>query len=89
MPGQMFPWHYDRFKSNVFTGVHDKENKVKRWLVMLDDQKPGQVFLMGDQYIEWKKGDVIAWQNVELPHGGGNFGYWPRFSLRITGEILE
>jgi len=89
MPGQMFPWHYDIFKSNVFTGVHDKEYKVKRWLIMLDDQKPGQVFLMGDQYIEWKKGDVIAWKNVELPHGSGNFGYWPRFSLRITGEILE
>jgi hypothetical protein len=89
MPGQMFPLHYDGFKSNLFTGVHDKEYKVKRWLIMLEDQKPGQSFQMGDRFMYWKQGDVIAWKNVELPHGSGNFGYWPRFTLRITGEIVN
>jgi len=89
MPGQMFPLHYDAFKSNVFTGTHDKEYKVKRWLIMLEDQKPGQSFQMGDRFINWAQGDVIAWKNVELPHGSGNFGYWPRFTLRITGEIVN
>ena len=89
MPGQMFPLHYDGFKSNLFTGSHDKENKVKRWLIMLEDQKLGQSFQMGEKFLHWKQGDVIAWKNVELPHGSGNFGYWPRFTLRITGEITS
>ena len=89
MPGQMCPLHYDTFKSNLFTGVHDKEHKVKRWLIMLEDQKLGQSFQMGERFIHWKQGDVIAWKNVELPHGTGNFGYWPRFTLRITGEITS
>jgi len=89
MPGQMFPLHYDAFKSNLFAGVHDKEHKVKRWLIMLEDQKPGQSFQMGDRFMHWKQGDVIAWKNVELPHGSGNFGYWPRLTLRITGKIVN
>jgi hypothetical protein len=89
LPGQMFPLHYDAFKSNIYTGSHNNEHKVKRWLIMLDDQMPGQCFLMGDTYMSWKQGDVIAWKNVELAHGSANFGYWPRFTLRITGELIS
>jgi hypothetical protein len=88
LPGQVFPLHYDGFKSNLYTGNHSNENKVKRWLIMLEDQQQGQCFLMGDKYMSWKKGDVIGWKNVELPHGSANFGYWPRFTLRVTGEVL-
>ena len=88
-PGQVFPLHYDGFKSNVFADSPDQEDKVKRWLIMLEDQKLGQCFQMGDNFLTWKQGDVIAWKNVELPHGSANFGYWPRLTLRVTGKIVK
>jgi len=84
-PGQCFPLHYDIYKKNMFK---IEEEKVHRYIIMLDDQKPGQVFLMGDQYIEWKKGDVIAWKQTTLLNGTANFGYWDRAKIRITARSL-
>jgi len=86
-PGQMSPLHYDRYKSWEFENV--KENLVNRWLIMLDDQKPGQCFFMDQKSVHWKKGDVIGWTHVILPHGSANFGYWPRFNIRLTGKRVD
>jgi len=83
-PGQVFPLHYDGFKSNVFTDSSDQEDEVKRWLIMLEDQKLGQCFQPGDNFLTRKQGHVIGWKNVELPHGSANFGYWHRLTLRVT-----
>jgi len=86
-PGQMFTLHYDRYKSWEFGDT--KENLVQRWLIMLDDQKPGQCFFMDQTSVNWKKGDVIGWTQVLLPHGSANFGYWPRFNIRLTGKKID
>lgn len=89
-PGQMFPLHYDRFRSREFDMDKSREQELQRWVIMLYDQQPGQCFFLGNQSIAWKSGDVVDWEGqTNLPHGSANFGYWPRYSVRITGPILQ
>jgi hypothetical protein len=88
-PGQTSPVHYDRRKHSDFKLSRDNENNVKRWLVMLEDQMPGQMFLMDNSYLSWKKGDIISWENTKLPHGAANIGFYDRYTLRITGKLVN
>jgi len=85
-PGDMFPLHYDRYKNCEFD-AHGKS--VQRWLIMLYDQQPGQCFFMNNHSISWKAGDVIGWDQVNYSHGSANFGFYPRFSIRLTGVMLD
>lgn len=81
MPGQMTPLHYDRKK----TDVANNDKKIRRYLIFLEDQKPGQCFFMGDEECKWSKGTIITWNHTEFHHGGANWGYWPRPVLNISG----
>lgn len=84
-PGNMFPLHYDRIKNDVFNLSAGEEDRLKRWLIMLEDQQPGQAFFMNTEYLSWRAGDVISWDHLSVPHGSANFGYHPRPMLLLTG----
>lgn len=86
-PGQMAPLHYDRPKHRFFNVQEEEEKYIKRMIVFLDDQKPGQIFYLGDQTINWKSGDVLEWDQTAYAHGSANFGYHSRPILLITGVI--
>lgn len=88
-PGQMFPLHYDRFKSIDYDIDKSQERSVQRWMVMIYDQQPGQCFFMENQSLSWRAGDVLTWEQTYFHHGSANFGYWPKWSLRITGIRAE
>ncbi len=57
--------------------------------VFLDDQKQGQVWKQGNNFLTWKKGDCFTWPWRDIPHGTANFGHDPRPTLNITGEVTE
>ena len=84
-PGHMFPLHYDRIKNDKFSLDSGEEGQLKRWLIMLEDQQPGQAFFMNTEYLHWKAGDVVSWDHLSVPHGSANFGYHPRPMLLLTG----
>lgn len=88
-PGQTSPVHYDRKKYSDYGLENQNETDIKRWLIMLEDQQVGQCFLMNNAYLSWKQGDVICWNNTELPHGASNFGFYDRYTLRITGKLIK
>ena len=88
-PGEMFPLHYDRFKNQEFDLAIEQEQEIQRWVIMLDDQQPGQCFFMNDKNIEWKSGDVISWNQTNFSHGSANFGYHTRLSVRITAHLVK
>jgi hypothetical protein len=86
-PGEMFPLHRDKIKFKDFGLREEQENLVSRYLIMLDDQQPGQCFFMENQSVVWQAGDVINWNHYQFQHhGSANFGYWPRFTVRLTGR---
>lgn len=91
-PGQMHVIHMD----TVYGGGHwdylgkDRNKKVCRVMIYLDDWKPGQVVLMGSEHFyKWKKGDVLWFKWQDIPHGTVNFGHHDRPLLFVTGEITE
>ena len=92
IPGQMHPLHIDLAYGGGkwdYLG-DDKENKLVRVFVMLDDWCPGQVMLMGNEHIvKWKRGDVIYFRWQDIPHGTCNFGHENRPMMFITGEITD
>jgi hypothetical protein len=84
-PGQMSALHYDRKKYDLFDLDLKQEDKIKRYIIFLDDQKEGQVFYIGGHFINWKAGDVFSWDQIYFQHGGANFGYHERPVVVVTG----
>ena len=89
-PGQIFPLHIDRPQHFDFEGKPGAVNNMpvhSRFLVFIEDQKPGQLFQMDDQCLNWSAGDVFTWNARDTMHGSSNVGYWPRFMLMFTIKI--
>jgi hypothetical protein len=84
-PGELFPLHYDRYKDTEDAW----RGQVKRWIIMIHDRRPGQCFFMNDKDIPWKAGDIVNWDHTRYHHGSANFGYYTRYSVRITGRLLD
>ena len=98
MPGQMFYWHLDNFGGmlkharqdyNTFADCDVDQRKVMRVIIFLEDQKEGQVWKQGNEFITWKKGDCITWPWRDIPHGTANFGHVARPTINITGSVTE
>jgi hypothetical protein len=88
-PGQLFPLHYDRIKHKDHGVDRSKEENILRYMVFLKDQMPGQVFLLGEEFVKWRAGDVISWNQTNHPHGSANFGYYDRPALVVTGKKID
>jgi hypothetical protein len=86
-PGQIFALHFDRPQHQEFrnrpTDLADQPAHI-RFLVFMQDQMPGQIFQMDDDFISWRQGDVFTWDARNTMHGSCNFGFWPRFMLMFT-----
>lgn len=57
----------------------------RKYIILVHDLYPGQVFYWGNSIINAKKGDVIAW-DYGVPHWTVNFSNLSRHSLMITGK---
>ena len=88
-PGQSHPFHMDVINSynKYIPDPKEKQTRVKRVFVFLNDWSIGQIIMMGTKTITgWKKGDVIWFDWWNVPHGTANFGRTNRMMLQITGE---
>lgn len=86
-PGQMFPLHLDRPQHNDFqvnVSSLQQTPSHQRYLIFIEDQKPGQLFQMDYDLLHWRAGDVFTWNARNTMHGSANVGYWSRFMLMIT-----
>ena len=92
-PGQTLNLHIDNFAGRKERGNSFKEIKadknpdaMRRFVVMLDDWKYGQVFMLGNQvWHNWRKGDCITWDWRDIPHCTSNMGWDNRPMLQVTG----
>lgn len=91
-PGQYIMFHIDRPKYHDYglkhTDMH-QEPPYRKILIFCDDWQDGQCFQMGKEFIKWKAGDVFTWHPRDVPHGTANFGFEPRWILRVSGIMLE
>tara|TARA_B100000497_G_C7684271_1_gene414401 strand:- start:1533 stop:2201 length:669 start_codon:yes stop_codon:yes gene_type:complete len=87
-PGKFIPWHrdsYNNYRRN-FAKVSD-DTEVIRYLVQLNDWQWGHYVSVGNDVIhQYKMGDIHCWPEG-IYHSTANAGYWPRYSLTITGVV--
>ena len=95
--GQMLNWHIDNFagrkeRGNTFTEIEADRNPelMRRFVIMLDDWKHGQVFALGNSnWHQWKRGECITWEWRDIPHATCNMGWENRPMLQVTGWTTE
>jgi len=91
--GQMLHLHIDNFaarpeRDNSFKNTEMDENPdiMRRFAIMLDDWKSGQIFQLGNaMFWQWSAGDCITWEWKDIPHCTANMGWDDRPMLQITG----
>lgn len=85
---EIMPTHSDHFRTymRVFNTTHEN---VYRVLIMMEDWKPGHYLEVdGVGIVNWRAGDYYMWENF-CPHAASNIGIDDRYSLQITGELIE
>ena len=85
---EIMPIHSDKYLRYIELFNADP-SKVYRILLMLEDWKSGHYLeIDGKGYVNWKQGDWFMW-NHDVPHAASNIGTEPRYTLQITGELVE
>lgn len=84
-PGGITPWHIDGKKHLEYNLKESEEHLVERHIIFLEDQKPGQIWQINEDFIKWKIGDILTWDQSTSPHGTANIGYDSRPVLMVTG----
>lgn len=95
--GQMLVEHIDNFagreeRQNSFleTEMDIDPSIMRRFVIMLDDWKLGQVFMLGNAaWTQWRRGDCITWEWRDIPHATCNMGWEDRPMLQITGRVTD
>ena len=91
-PGMLTAVHFDLNRSALLKYTPEQyQKKIKaedkhRYIVFLEDQKPGQHFEVGNEYVKWKAGDIISFPWY-MPHSTANCGEVDRYFLNVAGFV--
>lgn len=87
-PGQILPWHVDRFffLKNQYP---DETRPIWRFLMFMEDWKMGHVLQVKNSILShWKRGDVVVWKPGEDGfHVSANIGLETKWTCNITGFL--
>lgn len=85
-PGQILPWHMDRFFMLRRLNPDDPR-PIWRFLMFMEDWKMGHVLQVNDSILtHWKQGDVYVWP-PGTPHVSANIGLEIKWTCNITGFL--
>ena len=88
-PGQVLPWHNDHFYKIIENNPDVDKAKIVRANVFMDDWKTGHVLQIDKEIISnWKKGDGYIWSSG-VYHLSGNLGLEDKYTLQISGILLD
>ena len=84
MPGQVLPWHVDKYPTYIKRNNISENQQIIRIIVFLHDQEPGQQLWIGHNLCVGTAGTYFGWgRGVE--HMAANLSKTPRYTLQITG----
>lgn len=89
-PGTVARVHFDINKGFFINALPDDlansltPEKVRKFVWFLEDQQPGQMFMMGNSYLRWKAFDCFEWPWYML-HATANASEVNRTAMIITG----
>ena len=65
------------------------EENDTRYLIFLEDWKPGQWWQFNDEtYTKWKAGTVLHF-DFNKPHGSANASGFPRTIMQISHKLMK
>jgi len=81
-PGQVWNLHLDKLEKWMPTDP----SRVQRYFVQLTDWEQGHFWNFGNYtWQNWRAGDVVTFDWLNVPHGTANAGLSPRVTLQVTG----
>jgi len=85
-PGQVLPWHIDRFFMHKRLYPND-ERPIWRFLVFLEEWQNGHVLQVGNSVLHhWQQGDTVVWTPGTW-HLAANVGLNKKWTANITGFL--
>lgn len=87
-PGCVIPLHRDMFYK--ITSLYPNDTRLKvRANIHLEDWKMGHFIQYNDKvFTHWKAGDTLIWDS-EVYHLGANAGFENKFTLQVSGFLIE
>ncbi len=84
-PGELINIHVDKQYE-----MNEDPQRVRRFFIMLDDWKPGQFIIFGNNpMMQWKAGEIFTFDWMSMPHATANASWEPRPLIQITGTITD
>lgn len=81
-PGQVWNLHLDKLEK----WMPADPSRVERYFVQLTDWEPGHFWSFGNfVWQNWRAGDAVTFDWLNVPHSTANAGHTPRVTLQVTG----
>lgn len=81
-PGQVWNLHLDKLEK----WMPEDPSRVQRYFVQLTDWQQGHFWSFGNYtWQNWRAGDVVTFDWINVPHSTANAGLSPRVTLQVTG----
>jgi hypothetical protein len=81
-PGQVWNLHLDKLEK----WMPADPTRVQRYFVQLTDWQPGHFWSFGNYtWQNWRAGDCVTFDWLNVPHSTANAGHTPRVTLQVTG----
>jgi hypothetical protein len=88
-PGNVMPWHYDKFYYMNRIVNEEQKEYVVRFLIFLEDWQSGHYLEAGRSIITgWRAGDIIVW-HPNRGHLSSNVGLTNKWTCNVTGVLHE
>jgi hypothetical protein len=87
-PGCIIPWHRDTFYQ-INKKFPDRKDLKVRANIYLEDWKMGHFIQYNDTVdTHWSAGQGLMWDSTVM-HLGANAGFNPKYTLQISGFLLD
>lgn len=81
-PGQVWNLHIDKLEK----WMPEDPERVERYFIQLTDWQQGHFWSFGNcTWQNWRAGDVVTFDWLNVPHCTANAGHTPRVTLQVTG----
>lgn len=84
MPGQILPYHRDKYATYKKRNNISDDQEVTRIIVFLHEQKAGHQLWIEDQFCSGPAGSYFGWTG-DTVHMAANLGSEDRYILQVTG----
>jgi hypothetical protein len=81
-PGQVWNLHIDKLEK----WMPEDPGRVERYFIQLTDWQQGHFWSFGNYtWQNWRAGDAVTFDWLNVPHCTANAGHGPRVTLQVTG----